>query len=33
MASPEELQERNSLFRGRAKDFRILDYGGLDEKG
>ena len=31
-ASPEELQERNSLFRRRAKGFRILDYGGLDEE-
>ncbi len=30
-ASPEELQRRNSLFGGRAKNFRILDYGGLDE--
>ncbi|HEY5913977.1 MAG TPA: hypothetical protein VJA21_25595, partial [Verrucomicrobiae bacterium] len=30
-ASPEDLQARNSLFGGRAKEFRILDYGGLDE--
>lgn len=27
----EELQTRNSLFRGSAKKFRILDYGGLDQ--
>jgi hypothetical protein len=30
-ASPEEIQNKNSLFRGRAKRFRIVDYGGLDD--
>jgi hypothetical protein len=27
----EQLQTRNSLFRGRARQFRILDYGGLNQ--
>ena len=31
-ASPEEIQNKNSLFRGRAKRFRIVDYGGLDDR-
>ena len=30
-ATPEQIQRRNSLFGGRAKRFRIVDYGGLDD--
>ena len=30
-ASPDHLQSANSIFGGRAKRFRILDYGGLNE--
>jgi hypothetical protein len=30
-ATPEQLQCVNSLFGGRAKSFRIVDYGGLNE--
>jgi hypothetical protein len=29
--SPEELQRRNSIFKGNANRFRIVNYGGLDE--
>ena len=29
--TPEHLQAKNSLFGGRGKQFRIVDYGGLDE--
>ena len=29
--SPDELQRSNSLFGGRAKRFRIVDYGGLND--
>lgn len=32
IATPDQLQRRNSLFGGRAKRFRILDYGGLNER-
>jgi hypothetical protein len=31
IASSQQLQRKNSLFAGRAKRFRIVDYGGLDE--
>jgi hypothetical protein len=30
-ATAEQLQRKNSVFGGRQKKFRILDYGGLDE--
>jgi len=30
-ATPDEIQAKNSLFHGAQRDFRILDYGGLDE--
>jgi hypothetical protein len=29
--SRDQLQRANSLFGGRAKRFRIVDYGGLNE--
>ena len=29
-ASPEGLQGENSLFGGRARGFRIVDFGGLN---
>ena len=30
-ASPGQVQRRNSFFGGRAKRFRIVDYGGLND--
>lgn len=30
-ATADQLQTRNSLFRGGAKQFRILDYGSLNQ--
>jgi len=32
-ATPDQIQTKNSLFRGRQKQFRILDYGGFAERG
>jgi len=29
-STPDKLQGKNSLFGGRGKLFRIVDYGGLD---
>ena len=29
-ATSSRIQRRNSFFRGRAKQFRIVDYGGLN---
>ena len=31
IASPGQVQRKNSFFAGRAKRFRIVDYGGLDD--
>lgn len=30
--SPDEIQCSNSVFGGRAKRFRIVDYGGLNDR-
>lgn len=30
-ASPAQVQSANSLFGGHAKQFQIVDYGGLNE--
>jgi hypothetical protein len=32
IASPKQIQRKNSFFGGRAKRFRIVDYGGLDDR-
>ncbi len=29
IATPDEIQRKNSIFEGRAKDFQIVDLGGL----
>lgn len=31
LANSQQVQRKNSFFAGRAKRFRIVDYGGLDE--
>ena len=31
-ATPTQVQRKNSFFGGRAKRFRIVDYGGLNEE-
>ncbi len=32
LATPEEIQRKNSLFTDAARSARIIDYGGLDEE-